>query len=224
MSDRADPWAGTTYNGFAGAPDLPPQPRRRAIPRLSRNLLLGGVAAAVGLGLVLGLAARPNLGPRAKPPPMQPAARASTDVLDVEVKKPVVLPAPKPTGRLEVLPPDLARAAPRMAAAAPTLPIAPSRIEPQPALEAGFDCRSAGSLAEQMVCADPGLSRADRRLQQAYERALQADAMPQRELRDEQQDWLAIREDAARRSPAAVRSVYEQRIDELNALAEDGPG
>ena len=223
MSDRADPWAGTTYNGFAGAAEPPPQPARRPIPRLSRNLLLGGVAAAVGLGLVFGFAARPNLGQHmSKPAPMQPAARSSTDVLDVEVTKPVVLPAPKPTGRLEVLPPDWARAAPRMATAAPILPAAPPRFEP--AGDAGFDCRSAGSLSEQMVCGDPGLSRADRRLQRAYERALQTGAMPRRELRDEQQDWLAIREQAARRSPDAVRSIYEQRIDELNALAEEDPG
>jgi len=48
--------------------------------------------------------------------------------------------------------------------------------------------------------------------------------MPARDLRDEQQDWLAIREDAARRSPFAVRRLYEQRIDELNALVEDAPG
>jgi uncharacterized protein YecT (DUF1311 family) len=224
MSDRADPWTGTTYNGFAGAAELPPQPARGPIPRLSRNLLLGGVAAAVGLGLVFGIAARPNLGQHAlKPAPMQPAARSSTDVLDIEVTKPVVLPAPKPTGRLEVLPPDLARAAPRMAAAAPILPVAPPRIAPRPVADAGFDCRSAGSPADQMVCADPGLSRADRRLQLAYERALQTGAMPRRGLRDEQQDWLAIREDAALRSPEALRSVYEQRIDELNALARDGP-
>jgi uncharacterized protein YecT (DUF1311 family) len=222
MSDRADPWTGTTYNGFAGAAELPPQPAYR--PRLSRNLLLGGVAVAVGLGLVFGLAARPNLGQHdVKPAPMQPAAQPSKDVLDVEVAKPVVLPAPKPTGRLEVLPPDLARAAPRMAAVVPVSPIATPRIEPRPAADAGFDCRSAGSVAEQMVCGDPGLSRADRRLQRAYERALQSGAMPRRELRDEQQDWLAIREQAARRSPDAVRSIYEQRIDELNALVEDGP-
>ena len=74
-----------------------------------------------------------------------------------------------------------------------------------------------------MVCEDPGLARADRRLQLAYERALRTAVIPPRELREDQRDWLAIREDAAHRSPEAVRSIYEQRIDELNALAE-GPG
>jgi uncharacterized protein len=75
-----------------------------------------------------------------------------------------------------------------------------------------------------MVCEDPVLSSADWRLQQAYDRAMRSGAMPARDLRDEQQDWLAIREDAARRSPFAVRRLYEQRIDELNALVEDAPG
>jgi len=149
---------------------------------------------------------------------MQPAARASTETLDIEVNKPVILPAPKATGRLEVLPPDLAaRSAPRMAATAP-------RTEPRPVPDDGANCRGAGSAAEQLVCEDPALSRADWRLQQAYDRAMRSGAMPARDLRDEQQDWLAIREDAARRSPFAVRRLYEQRIEELNALVEDAPG
>jgi len=214
MSNRADPWAGTTYNGFAGLAELPPPAPSR--PRISRNLLLGGVAAAAALGVVLGFVARPDLAPPAVRAPMQPAARTST--LAIEVNKPVILPAPKATGRLEVLPPDLAaRSTPRMAATA-------QRTEPRPVPDAASDCRGAGSAAEQMVCEDPALSGADWRLQQAYDRAMRSGAMPARDLRDEQQDWLAIREDAARRSPFAVRRLYEQRIDELNALVEDAPG
>jgi uncharacterized protein len=73
-----------------------------------------------------------------------------------------------------------------------------------------------------MVCGDAELARTDRRLQRAYDRALASGAMPRRELREEQQDWLSIREQAARRSPEAVRSIYEQRIGELEALADDG--
>lgn len=218
MSDRADPWAGTTYHGFAGPAEvLPPAPSRLSRSRASRKLLLGGVAAAAVLGLVLGFAARPKLvQPASRPAPMQPAARAPAETLDIEINKPVILPAPKPTGRLEVLPPDLARSAPRMVAA--------PRVEARPQAAAASDCRALGSAAEQLVCEDPALSRADWRLQQAYDRAMRSGAMPARDLRDEQQDWMAIREDAARRSPFAVRRLYEQRIDELNALAEDGPG
>jgi hypothetical protein len=44
--------------------------------------------------------------------------------------------------------------------------------------------------------------------------------IPYRELRAEQDDWLSIREQAARRSPEAVASIYRQRIGELNAIAE----
>lgn len=217
MSERGDPWAGATYNGFAGAAELPPPaPKPRRLP--SRKLVLGGVAAGLALGAVLGLAARPNLGKAAADPaPMQPAPRASTAMLDVEVNKPVIPPAPKATSRLEVLPPDLARAAPRMASA-------PPHIEPRSVASSEPDCGAAGSVAEQLVCEDPALARADQRMQRAYARAMRSGAMPQRDLRDEQLDWLALRENAARRSPFEVRSLYEQRIDELNALAEDGRG
>ena len=57
----------------------------------------------------------------------------------------------------------------------------------------------------------------------AYAGALAA-GVPQDELRAEQGDWLNLREDAARRSPQAMRSLYQQRIEELEALAADGPG
>lgn len=218
MSERADPWADKTYNGFAGASELPPPaPKARRLP--SRKIVLGGVAAGLALGAVLGLAARPDLGKSApEAAPMQPVARASTAMLDVEVNKPVILPAPKAVGRLEVLSPDLARAAPRMVAVASV----PPHIEPRPVAEP--DCSTAGSVAEQLVCEDPALSRADQRMQQAYARAMRSGAMPRRDLRYEQLDWLAARESAARRSPFEVRSLYEQRIDELNALVEDDRG
>ena len=220
MTERGDPWAGTTYNGFAGASELPP-PRRRAFRLPSRGVVIGGVAAGLALGAVLGLTARPDLGGKASAAaPMQPAPRASTARLDVEVNKPVVLPAPKAVGRLEVLPPDLAQAAPRATAPASV----PTHVEPRRVASAEPDCRFAGSVAEQLICEDPALSRADQRLQRAYRRAMQSGAMPRRDLRDEQLDWLALRDDAARRSPFEVRSLYEQRIDELNALAEDGQG
>jgi uncharacterized protein len=108
-------------------------------------------------------------------------------------------------------------------------------VKPQPATEAGvdavareplpvravrpsFDCSGASSYAEEMVCAEPDLAAADRRLARAFQSALRA-GVPYDMLRNEQDDWLAIREQAARRSPAAVASIYDQRIDELNAMA-----
>jgi uncharacterized protein len=140
-------------------------------------------------------------------------------MLNVEVNKPVILPAPKATSRLEVLSPDLARTAPRMAVAT-----AVPHIAPRPVANSEADCSTSDSVAEQLVCEDPALSRADQRMQQAYARAMRSGAMPRRDLRYEQLDWLAARESAARRSPFEVRSLYEQRIDELNALADDGRG
>ena len=42
-------------------------------------------------------------------------------------------------------------------------------------------------------------------------------------LQAEQNNWMAIREEAARRSPRAVAALYDQRIEQLNAMAR-GPG
>jgi len=74
-----------------------------------------------------------------------------------------------------------------------------------------------------MVCADPALASADRQMARAYQRALRAGAAPG-ELRQEQRDWMAIREDAARQSPRALAQIYDQRIQELNQIADRAPG
>jgi hypothetical protein len=112
-SDRGEPWAGTTYNGFSGpgAPDAPPQPPpapvRRSLPQISRKtMILGGVGAAVLAGLAFGLWARPShdrLGS---------AAEAATPAsVPIEVNRPQPLPTPRSTGRMEVLPAEMAQQA-----------------------------------------------------------------------------------------------------------------
>ena len=73
-----------------------------------------------------------------------------------------------------------------------------------------------------MVCEDPELAAADRRLSQAYRAAVAAGA-PEEVLRDEQQDWLNLREDAAQRSRRAVADVYEQRIGDLERQLDEAP-
>lgn len=257
-----DRWPGT-YNGFSGTGGPPhdtglrierPEPRRfepheyrlphRPRRRVSRGMLLGGVGAAIGLGLVFGLLAKPDLvDPTPSRAPMQPVTppAASSAAVPVEVAPstpPTAAPAP-PAGKLEVLPPDMARASQPRSTVFPTAPPrpapvvepaapvpreiapAPPRIvaaPPAPAVQPSFNCRYAGTPAERMICADPELASLDRRLDRAFERAV-ASGIPYRELRAEQDDWLSIREDAARRSPAAVESVYRQRIAELNDLA-----
>ena len=93
---------------------------------------------------------------------------------------------------------------------------------PSPPVRASFDCRYPRSYAQRMVCGDPDLAAQDRRMSRAYVAALAA-GVPQDQLRAEQSDWLSLREDAARRSPQALNSIYEQRINDLWALATRRP-
>jgi uncharacterized protein len=111
-------------------------------------------------------------------------------------------------------------------ALAPTPAPEPELAEAAPArppIQPSFDCREARTPSQQMICSDPRLAEADRRMSRAYEAALAAGAQ-QEDLRSEQADWLSIREDAARRSKRAVMNIYEQRTEELEALAAQGPG
>jgi uncharacterized protein len=71
-----------------------------------------------------------------------------------------------------------------------------------------------------MVCSDPGLAAADREMARAYRRAIDA-GMDPADLRQEQQDWRAVREVAARQSRRSVAEIYDQRIHELDRMATD---
>jgi len=93
--------------------------------------------------------------------------------------------------------------------------------EPTPFVVVGVDCADTRSLADEMTCSDPGLTAADRQMVRAFRRAVRAGA-PYGQLRAEQNDWMAMREDAALRSPRALARLYDQRIDDLNALADGG--
>jgi hypothetical protein len=74
-----------------------------------------------------------------------------------------------------------------------------------------------------LVCADPNLGAADRQLSRAYQVA-RAAGVPDSELRQQQQQWLAARSSAAREAPWAVRDVYLARIAELNGQAREAHG
>lgn len=228
-TERPDiPWGqaqdGGTYHGFSSAPpDAPPVSPRRRVWRAPRALTIaGGVIGAVAFGLALGFLAKPDLGHSTAGAPMHAVAPA-TGAMNIEVNSPPPPPPARPAGKLEVLPPDLARGAtPPTETSAPDY--TPPAATPVPSLAAVEPaCAAARSRAAQMVCGDPDLAAADRTLNQAYRRALRSGAAPE-QLRQDQRDWLAIREDAALRSPQAVASVYDQRIEELNQIAEDGPG
>ncbi|HEV7386509.1 MAG TPA: lysozyme inhibitor LprI family protein [Phenylobacterium sp.] len=235
------PWDGTTYRGFSGpAPEVaPPSRRPRAWP-MSRTVAVG-VGGAVVLGLLLGVWAKPNLGRSGPAAPMRAVTATEDNTparMDIEVNAVPPPPIVKSAGRLDVLPPGAAQAASRPAPFLAGLPAEPPQSVPAsprpvqvgdpaplaaPQIAATDGCQAARGRAAQMVCADPDLSAADRELNQAYRRALRAGVSPD-QLRQEQRDWLAIREDAASRSPRAVASVYDQRIDELNQIADEGPG
>ena len=73
---------------------------------------------------------------------------------------------------------------------------------------------------EAIVCADPSLGAADRQMSRAYQVA-RAAGVPDWQLRQQQQRWLATRSSAAREAPWAVRDVYLARIAELNGQARE---
>jgi len=201
---------------------------------------------AVGAGVLCGVAAAVALGwPARSPDEAPPAAPARAPVageapsIRVEVTAPPSLPIPpppRPSQRLEVLPARVAEAPTAAAPAAPppvAVAVAPPPAAPEaasvardattatpaPAPRRFNDCRDAPSPAMEMVCSDMRLAAADRRMKRAYAAALAAGA-PEEELRLDQEDWLDIREQAARISRASVVNIYRQRIDELQAMAD----
>jgi len=204
------------YNGFSVTP---PAQRSKALP-VPKAVTVGvGVGAALALGLLVGLFAKPDLGTSAPGAPMRPVAPAATMPVVVNAATQETPLAAKAAGKLEVLSPDMVRAANIATVRAP-LPVSAA---PQPAAAGDPACTGARSRAAQLLCADPELAAADREMTSAYRRALRAGAPPD-QLQADQREWSAAREDMARRSPRAVADLYQQRIDELNQLAEEGPG
>ncbi len=207
-----------------------------------RGLILAGSAGACLLALALALGA--GLASRQGEPPSGPVEFGPRMKVVVAPERPVALaPAVKASERLEVLSPAALAVAPSPAAVSPSAEAprlasaapAPVRIMPVPApppREIASDppaqsggrqaahCDAPRSRAEDVVCADPELLAADRRMARAF-RAAARSGVDVRQLRDEQNDWLDIREDAAGRSPRAVAQIYDQRIEELEAMAAD---
>jgi uncharacterized protein YecT (DUF1311 family) len=187
------------------APYLPseaPQPQAQALP---------GTAPAAPVSPT---AARPS-SPAAAIAPPSPTRPTAPPVQAAE-------PAPgaDPVGeRLAALARTLAAPAPEPTPAPPAAS-EPTPVPAQARAQPTFDCAAARSAAQQMVCGDPELADADRRMNRAYRAALAAGA-PQDQLRLEQQDWLGIREDAARHSRRAVVQIYEQRIDDLRRWRDE---
>ena len=228
-TDQTAPCANTTHDGrpVAPGPDpaVEPEPTTGQAERQpSLVLLLSGVAVALFFGVLLGLWARPEL--IGVPSAQAPARVSGGAQIPLAHAPPAKTEPPRAPDRLQTLPPSMAAAADaqalsREASTGDPVPAAEPAREPRYA--ASFDCATARPGAEEMVCEDPALAAADRRLARAYERAMRSGADPE-DLRQEQRDWTAIREDAALNSPRALAQVYDQRIEELNHIADTAVG
>jgi uncharacterized protein YecT (DUF1311 family) len=192
-------------------------------------------AAAVLAVIVAGVVVAASLANRRD----ERAVAAAGPALQIDASP--VAPAPIPqaardAGKLEVLPdlpPTPIVTAPPAApypeiddgAAPDDATAGPPQAPPPPAgrdrAAAGRDCAAAPTRAEALVCADPGLAEADRRMRRAYVAALRNGA-PADLLAREQDDWLEARDDAARYSREALEDVYRQRIAELRDIADYG--
>lgn len=233
----------------AGWSDTPAWRRAEAPPepRLWRSPLVAGCAVVALLAAGVGWA---TLGDPGRPPaPAQPpeVEAPATSPLQVVIAEPAS-PAPLAPAaeRLEVLPPPQMNAAAEGAPPARMVIPPPARAAAQPPLEAAlpretpsavasaqaagartapetsrFDaCADAPTPAYEMVCSDRWLAQADQRMKRAYSAALAA-GVPPEALRRDQEDWLAVREDAAQISRRAVADIYRQRTRELFAMADD---
>jgi uncharacterized protein YecT (DUF1311 family) len=243
---EADPAKDAPEPLAAGWSDKPawghaePPPER---PSWRRPLVASGAALALIVAGVAWAVLRDPAAPPAPEPVVEAPASKPLEV--VVVAPPPPPPIPKTSERLQVLPGPVAAPArtplaevvipvmpapPRVMAQAPPPPLpreAPSVVQaaqdasvPRALEPRRFNaCRDAPTPAYEMVCSDMRLAEADRRMKRAYSAALAA-GVPPGELRRDQEDWLDVREDAARISRRAVADIYRQRTRELFAMAD----
>lgn len=235
-------WAETPPWRLMGVEDEPP----RSWPKIAA---VAGAAMGVAAAVAVGWSAmrRPDAAPVAAPAPAKAAAPLQVVVTDPPPPPPV----PQSAGRLEVLPKPAAATPAQVRLARAMIPVLPEPgvvvteqpADPLPApgppptpsvAEAAQvatavvtpaprrfnDCGDAPTRAMAMVCRDMRLAEADRRMKRAYRAALAA-GVPADALSRDQADWLEVREDAAQVSRRAVADIYQQRIRELRAMADD---
>lgn len=223
--------------GETSAPRPPPRPAQ-AWPKVAAGL---AILAAFGAGLLVARTGDPA-SVDSSPAAVTEARPSASQPMNVEVAMAAPAPSPPPPtshgAKLEVLPADMpapkvtarpARPAPSLLAIgprpAPVVQAPPPREVAQAPLAsdatapASFDCAEAPTLAREMVCMDSGLAALDRRMKQAFAQAAAA-GVPEQYLSEDQQDWLDVREEAARISRRSVANIYRQRIDELNTLTD----
>jgi len=230
-----------------------PQPGGQGTGRAGRSAgpLLVGLAALIGAGAIAlalspGERTRPlapepapvgptpqSVAPLSQAPRLDVARAPSMPGLEPASPRreavPVVAAARKPVAVVHA-PPSVQRApaaAAAVATAAPGTEVSASsqsgQVTPEPTpAPPSQECAATGSFAEKMVCEDAALAAADRRMNNAYAAAVAAGA-PEGVLRAEQDDWLGIRDQAARHSRGAVENIYRQRIEELESLSAPRP-
>jgi uncharacterized protein YecT (DUF1311 family) len=200
-----DQWIGA---GEFSEPRALPAPRA---PRRAMGPLLGAcLAITLGVLVGFGLLAVRNLGE-----PEEPEFRAMSVTVPVEVS------APRPA-------PVVAQASAPMEVLAPETPPAVVRLPPvvrkpvaasTPRADPTFSCRRQDTQSERIVCRDAELVRLDRGMNRAFDAAVKA-GVPYRSLRQDQDDWLRVREDAAQHQGRdEVAGMYRERIAELKDIA-----
>jgi uncharacterized protein YecT (DUF1311 family) len=162
--------------------------------------------------------------PTAPPPAAEAAAAPATSPPAARTPAAAERPTPAPAAKTADPPAKTPTPTRPSAPRTETLRAAAPRIEPRAAapparaerdFSPSFDCRYARTRSERIVCGDPQLAAADRALHRAYEAAI-ARGVDRRELREEQDQWLRVRERAAP-DPVAIEDAYRRRIRELDA-------
>lgn len=161
------------------------------------------------------VAARPEAAPVARtaptPPPTLRAAGPAPRpaAAPARVERAVARAAPPPRAKVQKASAPAPKARPARKALAPIGGPALSR------------CLAEPTPAERALCLNPDLRNADRRMREAYDKALAAGA--DREALDrEQAEWRTARNMAAH-SKDAVAKLYDERIEQLTARTEDPP-
>jgi hypothetical protein len=125
-------------------------------------------------------------------------------------------PAPAPRQTARPAPRQTARPVPRQT---------PERVaaaeRPRPAVaRPSFNCRSARTRTERMVCSDERLAARDREMALLYYEAVAvADRRTRAVLRDTRDQFLAQRERCG--GPGCVARAYEDRVDEIDRIMSD---
>lgn len=84
-----------------------------------------------------------------------------------------------------------------------------------------FDCATAKRAVEKVICTDPGLSRLDRDINEAYARMIKSAAGDSQRaadaLRDQQREFIATRNASFGKPDYDVRDAMERRLERLRA-------